>query len=145
MRNYGISFCASYTLVSVVLSVLNNTGDQIMGNIWIVNIQLALVCLAIAVLMFVSDTLMNHGEENVPLSPLGIAMDLLDVAVPVPGLGGFVFHWFNVFSYQILYPVVIMIAAYFVVLLLFIINNKHTEKQLNQKIQERKEMMQHDK
>ncbi len=144
IKTYGISGCISYTMVSLILSLLNNTGNLMETNIWITNLQLLAVCFSIAVLMLVTDCIRNPEGLSVGVNPVDIGLDLLSVAVPVLGLGGFVFHWFNVFSEQILIPIVILVIVYSAVLGLFVLNNKQTEKELNQKINERKAGIKHD-
>ncbi len=149
LRNYGISCCVSYTFVSIILSLLNVRQHLMSGtdvhDVWLNNIQIFVVCLAIAVCMFITDCLfkIDDGEENYSL--ISFTLGLVDVVIPVMGLGGFVFRWFNVFSYQILYPTGILLFVYLAVFGLFCLNAKHTEKELNRKINERKERKNHDK
>ena len=145
LKLYGISFCISYTMVSMILSVLNIGSVLIEGNIWITNLELMLVCLVIAILMLITDLIRTPDTIENPVTPGYIAVMLADVAVPVLGLGGFVFNWFNVFSPQVLYPICILVAVYFAVFAMFYINNKHTEKELNHRISERKEVLKNDK
>lgn len=139
MKLYGISFCISYTMVSAILSFLNLNSELISGNIWLSNVQILVVCFVIAVLMLITDTIRSPETIESQLTPGFFALELLDVAVPVIGLGGFAFKWFDVFSLQVLYPICILVAVYFAVFAMFYINSKHTEKELNRKISKRKE------
>ncbi len=141
---YGVSFCVSYTLVSLILSLLNINASLVAGNFWIYNIEIMSVCFCIALLMWLTDTFIK-GSSYDDMTPLGIFADLMDVALPVIGLGGFVFDWFDVFSKEILYPIIILLFVYFVVLGFFYLNAKMTEIELNKKIQERKKKLNNNK
>ena len=145
LKIYGISCCMSYTFASTILSLLNSYSELITFNVWNVNLQLFIVCLAIAVLMLISDlTIFRSKDEDDGVSLLQLGVDLFDVAVPVLGLGGPVFHWFDLFSVQILSPILILVAVYLIVFALFYWGMKQTEKELNIMIRKRKEMMKHD-
>ena len=138
IKKYFISYCISYTIASMILSALQYIYPVMTDiNVWQFNIELSAVCLVIAVLMFFSDYLTDpSGEEK--LTPLGFAIGFADVAVPVLGMGGPLFKWFDLFSAQILFPLIIIAAVYLATLALFIINDKLTEKAINRKINERK-------
>lgn len=140
VRNYTISLCGSYTLLNVILSLLNQDSALFNGG-WGANLQMFVVCLAIAVLMFITESIRNPDGMKTQITVCEIGIDLIDVAVPVLGLGGPVFHWFELFSFQIIYPICIMIFVYAVIFVLFYINSKQTEKELNRKINERKEVL----
>ena len=141
IKKYFISYCISYTIASIMLSVMQFSDSiAIYNNVWLLNIELSAVCLVIAVLMFFSDLFTDpSGEEKI--TPLGFAIGFFDVAVPVLGLGGPVFKWFDIFSTQVIFPIIIIVAVYLATLALFIINDKLTERAINRKINERKEMM----
>ncbi len=145
LKMYGISFCISYTMASLILSILNYSSELITGSVWLANIQLLVVCFAIAVLMLVTDTIRAPEAMESQLTPGYFALELMDVAIPVLGLGGFVFKWFDVFSLQVLYPICILVVIYFAVFAIFYINSKQTEKELNRRINERKEVLKNDK
>lgn len=140
-KKYFVSYCISYTIANLILSIMNYSETiHIYDNVWILNIELSAVCFIIAVLMFFTDFATDPSGED-KITPLGFALGFIDVAVPVLGLGGSVFKWFNLFSKEIIYPLCIIAAVYLATLLLFIINEKITENAINRKINERKEMM----
>ncbi len=140
LKRYGISYCVSYTMANMILSVMNYIDSiNIYDNVWLINIELSAICLIIAVLMFFSDMFISH-TEGYGFSVLDMIVGFFDVAVPVLGLGGFVFNWFDLFSYEVIYPLCIIAAVYFATLVLFLINDRMTEKEINKKIKERKEM-----
>ncbi|HCA55020.1 MAG: DUF3021 family protein [Clostridia bacterium] len=143
LRTYGISCCVSYTLVSLILSALNRSENLIAGDIWRTNLQLLSVCAVIALLMFITDTLLKQEENSFSLP--GFMLGLADVAAPVLIMGGLVFHWFSFSTIYILIPIGILLVVYLATFALFYINAKLTEKELNRKIHERKERLQHDK
>ena len=143
LKLYGTSFCISYTIASMILSALNINSELIKENIWLTNIQLLIVCFTIAVLMLITDTLLCR-EENLISLP-NFLLGLADVAVPVLVMGGPVFHWFSLSTIYILIPIIILFVVYAATFALFYINAKLTEKELNRKIHERKERLQHDK
>ena len=148
LRTYGISCCISYTLVSLILSqsvTLSDYGKKTGAEfIKQLNGQIFILCLVIAVLMLITDIVIDDGEDS-GMTLLGFTLGLADVALPVLGLGGFVFNWFNVFSPEIISPIVILLIVYLVVFGMFFINTKLTEMSLNQKINERKESSNHEK
>ena len=144
IRTYGISGCISYTLVSFILSLLNLNFRLMVQDFWRSNLEILAVCFSIAVLMLVTDCIRNPEGTEQGVDPVGIGLDLVNVAVPVIGLGGFVFRWFQVFSEQVLIPICILVVVYFAVFGLFYLNNKQTEKELNRKINERKAGVSHD-
>ena len=138
---YGVCTCISYTLVNLLLSVLNMNSELIRGDLWITNVQLFSVCFVISVLMLITDTVRDPDTATGEPTVGYIGIGLLDVAVPVLGLGGFVYKWFNVFSLEVLYPICILVIVYFVVFGVFYINGRQTEKELNRRISERKEVL----
>ena len=75
----------------------------------------------------------------------GFMLGLADVAASVLIMGGLVFHWFSFSTIYILIPIGILLVVYLATFALFYINAKLTEKELNRKILERKERLQHDK
>ena len=145
LKIYGTSCCMSYTLASIILSILNSFGDLITFSVWHENLQLFIVCLAIAVLMLITDlVILRNTDEDDGINPLQIFLGLVDVAIPVLGLGGPVFHWFDLFSVQILSPIIILVVVYFVIFALYYWGFRQTEKELNNMIRKRKEMKKHD-
>ncbi len=143
LRTYGVSCCVSYTFVSMIFSVLSMSNHVISDNPWQTHLELFAVCAAIALLMFFSDTLLHQEDDTMTVT--GFFVGLCDVAIPVIGLGGFLFQWFNPLSTQIILPIIILLCVYLAIFVLFYLNAKHTEKELNRKINERKERLQHDK
>lgn len=144
LKIYGISCCISYTIASLILSVLN-IGSTLMSDVWLANVQLLLVCIVIAVLMLITDTIRDPEEPTSQVTPGYFLIGILDVAVPVIGMGGLLFKWFDVFTLQIIYPICILLVVYFAVFAIFYINKKITEKELNRRISKRKEVLKNDK
>ena len=145
LKLYGISWCISYTMVSLILSLLNISSEIKMYNVWHSNVELIALCFVINLLMLITDTIRDPESPTVQLTAGYFAIQILDVAAPVLLMGGLWFRWFNVFSYEVLYPIVILLAVYFAVFAIFYINSKNTEKELNRRISERKEVMRNDK
>ncbi len=142
LKDCSATCCISYTLVSLILSLLNTYNNLMADDAWKHNLELFTVCFVIALLMFLMRIIMKQDE--VPRVSLGIvAADLLIVAAPVLGLGGFVFHWFDVFSPQVLFPIGILLIVYALTATIFYFSTKKTEKELNRKINERKERLNH--
>lgn len=144
MKMYGISCCISYTVASLILSALNIGSTLMESNVWLSNLQLLLVCLVIAVLMLITDTIRDPEGPTSQVTPGYFLVGILDVAVPVLGMGGFLFGWFDVFTVQIIYPICILLVVYFAVFAMFYINKKNTEKELNRRISKRKEVIKND-
>ena len=68
-----------------------------------------------------------------------VFIHLLDVGIPVIGLGGFVFRWFDPLSTQVLMPVGVMVAVYFIIYFAALINNIVIARNINEKIRRRKD------
>ena len=145
LKLYGICTCISYTLVSMILSVLNIGSELVTGNTWVANVQLFSVCLVISVLMLITDTIKDPETATTEATPGYILVGLLDVAIPVLGMGGFLYGWFDVFSTQVLYPICILVVVYIAVFAMFYIIGKKTERELNRIINDRKERSSHEK
>lgn len=143
LRDHALSCCISFTLVNVILSALNIRSELIVGNVWQANLEMFAVCFVIGLLMLIA-SLFRQEDGSPHVTPLTIGIELVCVAVPVLGLGGFVFHWFDPFSVQILYPIVILIAVYALTAAIFYFNAKRTERELNRLINARKERLHHD-
>ena len=145
IKIYGISCCISYSAASLILSALNVNSTLMTDNVWLSNLQLLAVCFVISVLMLITDTIRdpdNHPEE---VTPGYILVGIIDTAVPVLGMGGFLFGWFDVLSMQVLFPIAILLIIYFAVFAIFYFSGKNTEKELNRRISERKDDLKNDK
>lgn len=145
LKMYGLSCCISYTIASLILSALNINSSLMEKDVWLANLQLFAVCLVIAVLMLITDTIRDPEEPTSQVTPGYFLIGILDVAVPVLGMGGFLFGWFDVISTQVIYPICILLIVYFAVFAIFYINKRNTEKELNRRINQRKEELKNDK
>lgn len=135
----SVSCCASYTLASVLISLLNI--NEMNYNIWVINIELFFVCFVIALLMLISNAFLDY-DNNIKITFL---IGFAEVAVPVLVLGGPVFNWFDLFSPQIISPVLILSFVYIAIFILFYLHGKKVEREINKKISERKERIRNDK
>ena len=141
LKTYFISYAISYTLASLMLSLTSLYANiNTSANVWLLNAELNLVCFIISTLMLLTDWIADPSGDC-RITPLSSILGFFDVALPVLCLGGSVFGWFDLLSGEILYPLCIITAVYLATLLLFIINGKLTEKAINRRINERKEMM----
>ena len=136
LKNCGLSCCISFTLVNLILSVLHLDAELMQGNFWRYNLEIFVVCFVIALLMFIV-SLFSQEDNPLRMTPGAVVIDLLCVAAPVLGLGGFVFRWFNPFSVYVLYPIVILLVVYALTAAAIYWNARRTEKEINQAITDR--------
>lgn len=136
----SVSCCASYTLVSVLLSLFSI--NDLKENVWVINLELFIVCFVIALLMLLSNLFSNDDMGNTKISFL---VGFAEVALPVLLLGGPVFNWFDLFSAEMLSPLFILTFVYTTVFFMLYLYGKWVEKNINKKISERKEHINNDK
>lgn len=133
IKYYFSICCISFTILELILSTLNATISLMSSNLWINNIEMFAVCFCIAALMFFTDIFTKNFSK-----PLSIVIDLIDVSVPVFGLGGFIFHWFPIEWQSILMVFGVLTFVYLAVYGIMYINSVITSKSINQKIIKRK-------
>lgn len=132
--------CTSFTVVILILSVINICFDLMSSNMWINNIELFGVCFLITMLMLFTD--MFTKNSNIFLV---ILVHLIDTFIPVFGIGGFLFSWFPISWYWIGIISSILIVIYFSVHGIMLLHIKSTSDGINKKILERKGEHKNDK
>lgn len=132
--------CTSFTVVTLILSVINISVDLMSSNTWMNNIELFIVCFFITMLMMFTDMLTKNSNIF-----LGILVHLVDVFVPVFGIGGFIFGWFPISWYWVGIVSGLLIVIYFSIYGIMLLQVKNTSDGINKKILERKGEHKNDK
>ncbi len=119
----------SFTWQTLILSLINWDSSQIDSHDVL---QFFAVSVAITVLMAITDIFTFKCSL-----PIIILADLLDIAVVVFGLGGYVFKWFE-FEWQAVLPVIgVIILIYFVIFGFLMLQMKKDSEHINIKIKEK--------
>ena len=142
LKDCSLTCCISYSLLSYILSLLNLNNTVIKGNVWQNNLQLFMMCAVISMLMFLARIIFEPSEKAY-FSLSGIAIDLVVVAIPILVMGGPLYNWFDISKTEVLYPILIFMVVYVLAAGNFYLIAKHSEKELNRRINERKERMSH--
>lgn len=129
LKYYMNVFFSSYTIASLVVALTYcNYYTTEFGVEWI--FQMALLCLAISFLMFITDIVSEKFFGNVPVF-IFILIGLIEVSACVIFMGGLWFKWFPLNIEYILEIIVIDTIIYFSVFGIIFFQEKKSADNIN--------------
>ena len=128
-----LTACVSYTICTIVISSVNVFVNWHEASYLYYNLQYFAVSSAIAVLMMITDPIIENSAM-----PLKIVIGILIVALCVFGLGGYVFGWFPFEPLLILAVVGILVTVYFLTFMIVYCVEKKWTDDINKILVERR-------
>lgn len=129
LKYYINVFFSSYTIASLVVALANfRYYETEFGIEWL--FQMALLCLVISFLMFITDMLSEKVFGNVPIF-IFILIGVLEVSACVMLMGGLWYQWFPLSIDKILEIFVIDTVIYFAVFGIMFFQEKKSADSIN--------------
>lgn len=136
LKYYMNVFFSSYTIASLVIALANYKYYVAEFSIeWL--FQMALLCLTITFLMFITDIISEKFFGNIPVFVF-ILIGLIEVSACVILMGGLCYQWFPLSIEWILEVIVIDIVIYFFVFGVMFFQEKKSAEGINKIIKNRR-------
>lgn len=133
--NYYLNiFCSSFTVATLVISLVNILSSDKVPTAYIWVFQMAVLCAVITILIFITGILSEKIFKNTPVWVF-ILTGLTEVLLSVFILGGLCFGWFPFNSFGILTIAVIDIVIYFLVYGIMYIGERKSADNINKILQ----------
>lgn len=130
LKYYMNVFFSSYTIASLVVALTNYSYyyEARFGVEWL--FQMALLCLVITFLMFITDTISEKFFGDIPVFVF-ILIGLIEVSACVILMGGLWYQWFPLTIDWILEVLIIDVIIYFGVFGIMFFQEKKSAENIN--------------
>lgn len=134
LKYYINVFLSSYAIASVVIAAVNYfSGTTSINTLWV--FQMAFLCLAITILMLLTDILTEKLYKSTPPVWLFILLGIIEVSACVLLIGGLWYNWFDFNAFWILTVLVIDVIIYFAVFGVMLLQEKQSADSINKIIE----------
>lgn len=134
LKYYINVFLSSYAIASVVIAAVNYfSGTTSINTLWV--FQMAFLCLAITILMLLTDILTEKLYKSTPPVWLFILLGIIEVYACVLLIGGLWYNWFDFNAFWILAVLAIDVIIYFAVFGIMLLQEKQSADSINKIIE----------
>lgn len=134
LKYYINVFLSSYAIASVVIAAVNYfSGTTSINTLWV--FQMAFLCLAITILMLLTDILTEKLYKSTPPVWLFILLGIIEVSASVLLIGGLWYNWFDFNAFWILAVLAIDVIIYFAVFGVMLLQEKQSADSINKIIE----------